>query len=269
MSGITLYNELTPEVASAAHAAAERIRVRMSRTAQDIIEIGLDLIEQKKALGHGNYLTWIEAEFSMSDETARNFTRVAAEFGGKSQTVWNLPPTILYSLAAPSNRPITEQALAQIDAGKPLTNDDVAALKEKLKAAKAKAAEHKQQFEIERSSSEDVRNALRCSTNEALFLKQTIEQSKQTIDELRAEVERLKQEGVIHVYPQESEPGPVVVDSKPRTYQPLNTHAARAAELVLVSMDEGEVSEFIGLLLLTTSEQIADHVRGFRDERAA
>jgi hypothetical protein len=53
-------------------------------------------------LGHGNFLPWIEAEFGMSEWTARNFMRVAEEFGGKSGTVPDLPPTVLYQLAAPS-----------------------------------------------------------------------------------------------------------------------------------------------------------------------
>jgi hypothetical protein len=76
----------------------------MSRTAADIIEIGRDLIAQKGALGHGNYLAWIEAEFGMSDQTARRFTHVAGTVGGKSNIVLDLPPSVLYALAAPRPR---------------------------------------------------------------------------------------------------------------------------------------------------------------------
>jgi hypothetical protein len=49
----------------------------------------------------GNFLPWIEAEFGMHENTARNFMRVAEMFG-KSTTVVDLPPTVLYALAAPS-----------------------------------------------------------------------------------------------------------------------------------------------------------------------
>ena len=64
-----------------------RIRLCMSRTAHDIIEIGRDLIETKKALGHGNFLPWIEAEFGMGYASASNFMNVAEEFGDRLLTV--------------------------------------------------------------------------------------------------------------------------------------------------------------------------------------
>jgi hypothetical protein len=38
----------------------------------------------------------------MSDETARKYMRVAVEIGPKFQSSWNLAPTALYALAAPS-----------------------------------------------------------------------------------------------------------------------------------------------------------------------
>lgn len=43
---------------------------------------------------------WIEAEFGMSDDTARNFMRVAEVYGDNFRTVRDLPPTALYELAA-------------------------------------------------------------------------------------------------------------------------------------------------------------------------
>ncbi|UGB28689.1 DUF3102 domain-containing protein (plasmid) [Methylorubrum sp. B1-46] len=54
----------------------------------------------KELLGHGNFLPWIKDEFGMSDRTALNFMRVAERF--KSEIVSDLPPTVLYALAAPS-----------------------------------------------------------------------------------------------------------------------------------------------------------------------
>lgn len=83
-------------------AVAERIRLRMSRTAHDIIEIGRDLILTKEAVGYGNFLPWTEAEFTMSERAAQKFMSVAAQYEGKSATVADLPLTILYELAFPS-----------------------------------------------------------------------------------------------------------------------------------------------------------------------
>jgi mannose/cellobiose epimerase-like protein (N-acyl-D-glucosamine 2-epimerase family) len=98
----------------------------MSRTAADIIEIGRDLIAQKGALGHGNYLAWIEAEFGMSDQTARRFTHVAGTVGGKSNIVLDLPPSVLYALAAPSTEePVREEVIRRAEAGEKVTTADV------------------------------------------------------------------------------------------------------------------------------------------------
>lgn len=77
--------------------------MRMRRTAEDILEIGRDLIAVKKRLGHGKFLAWIDAEFGMTKMTAARFMQVAERFG-KSDTVSGLEisQSALYLLVAPS-----------------------------------------------------------------------------------------------------------------------------------------------------------------------
>jgi hypothetical protein len=84
----------------AEHAAA--IRALGKQTVENIIEIGRRLSECKRICGHGNWLPWLDREFGWSDQTARNFMRVAEL--SKSKTVLNLdlPVKALYQLAAPS-----------------------------------------------------------------------------------------------------------------------------------------------------------------------
>lgn len=48
------------------------------------------------------FLPWIEAEFGMTDRTARRFMDVASSFSVKVDIVSDLPATALYELAAPS-----------------------------------------------------------------------------------------------------------------------------------------------------------------------
>jgi hypothetical protein len=110
-------------------AAAERIRTRMSRTGQDIVDIGRDLIGAKKRLGHGRFLAWIEAEFGMTDRSARRFMEVAESF--KSDTVSDLTPTVLYALAAPSTPDeVRTEATSRAAAGEVITLDEVKRLKD-------------------------------------------------------------------------------------------------------------------------------------------
>lgn len=111
--------------------AAIRIKLRMSRTVEDIIEIGRDLIAVKKAIGHGHFLRWIETEFRMGHATASNFMNVAEKFGDKFPTVGNMAPSILYALAAPRMPDaVVEEVIERVEAGEPVTRGDVQALKE-------------------------------------------------------------------------------------------------------------------------------------------
>ncbi|MFD2676002.1 DUF3102 domain-containing protein [Camelimonas lactis] len=107
--------------AASARAAAERIRVRMARAAEDIFLVGRELTEQKQSLGHGQFLKWLRIEFDMSEWTARNFMNVYGTFN-KSGTVPDLPPTALYALAAPSTpEPVRAQVLERAASGEKVT----------------------------------------------------------------------------------------------------------------------------------------------------
>lgn len=84
---------------------AEAIKMRMKRTAEDIIAIGQDLLEVKQALRHGQFKGWVKAEFDMSYDTAINFMQVAKKFGEldefKSGNFPFLSASVLYELAGP------------------------------------------------------------------------------------------------------------------------------------------------------------------------
>jgi hypothetical protein len=86
------YADLPAPVAAELEAVTCRIKDRLSRTVENIIEIGRDLTLAKERLGHGNFLAWLDTEFRMSDQTARNFMNVARRFS-KSQSLLDLPMT--------------------------------------------------------------------------------------------------------------------------------------------------------------------------------
>lgn len=137
MSQIELFNyaALTPELQIEVKAATERIKLRMKRTAEDIIEIGKDLIAVKAQLPHGQFLPWIAAEFEMSQATANNFIQVAKRFGDKLSKIDNFNSTILYQLAAPSTPDeVVEKAVEKAEQGEPLTLKEIKELKSQLAA---------------------------------------------------------------------------------------------------------------------------------------
>ena len=107
-------------------AARERIKSRMAKTAQDIIEIGRDLANVKKLLSHGEFQEWIQTELGISPRTAQNFMNVTNRLGGKSEMISLLPPAVVYALAAPSTPDdVRAHVLELAEKGGPITEQMV------------------------------------------------------------------------------------------------------------------------------------------------
>src|ERR1051326_261900 len=104
------YSPLEAGVAEKARSAAARIREKVKRSVENIIDVGNDLLAAKQVLPHGQFGLWLDAEFGWAERTARNFMVVAERFGAKSAIIADLPidPTAAYLLAAPS---VPEQAV--------------------------------------------------------------------------------------------------------------------------------------------------------------
>ena len=84
-------------------------------------EIGRHLLAAKAALPHGRFAAWAEAELQMKARTAQNYMRAAAWLDGKSETLAQLPPTIVYALAAPdAPGEVVQDVVTAAEAGAPL-----------------------------------------------------------------------------------------------------------------------------------------------------
>ena len=141
------YEVLPVEIAMKSRAAAERIKLRLKRTVEDIIEIGRELTAIKAELPHGQFLPWIAAEFEMERQTASNFMSVYEKFGdGKFPIIGNFKPTILYALSAPSTpESVIDRAIEQAEAGDKVTVADVKQWKEAAQVASQRAEEFRQE----------------------------------------------------------------------------------------------------------------------------
>jgi hypothetical protein len=115
------YSDLDTETRIVVRQKADEIKSLMRRSAQDIIDIGLKLIDVKVYLGHGNFGSWLKVEFDWSDDTARRFMNVAERFGQKPQ-IAEFAPSALYLLAAPSTSDeAREEALERAANGEAIT----------------------------------------------------------------------------------------------------------------------------------------------------
>ena len=90
------------------------------------VAAGKLLIEEKKYVGHGGWLSWLQENVDFSERTARNYMRVARAFpkleNEKRQHVADLSlRNVLSTLATDSNR-LSKQPPASIKKWKPLAD---------------------------------------------------------------------------------------------------------------------------------------------------
>src|ERR1700676_847766 len=112
------YATVPSTVADDLHAAAARIQHLERSLTHDVVEIGKELIAVKAKLEHGAFGKWLAAEFRWSDRTARNYMRVAEWGADKTETISDLPPSIVYMLASPSTpTPACTEVISRINSG--------------------------------------------------------------------------------------------------------------------------------------------------------
>ena len=99
------------------------IKALMKRTAQDIIEIGQELITVKSQLDHGMFIGWLKIEFGWTRMTANNFIHVAERFKLENFSHLDFAPSALYLLASPSiPEDAREEALSRAESGERITH---------------------------------------------------------------------------------------------------------------------------------------------------
>lgn len=133
------YYNLDAETAKFVQQQTGVIQRLIKRSAQSIVMVGQKLIEVKARLGHGRFLSWIQAEFEWSEPTAQRFMRVAQYFKSVNLTDLTIAPSALYVLAAPStSEAVREEALARAEAGESITHTTVKTIKQKYASCTSK-----------------------------------------------------------------------------------------------------------------------------------
>ena len=183
------YSALPADVATVARLASERIKMRLRRTAEDIVEIGRELSEIKEKIGHGNFLPWVEAEFEMGSTSAQRFMQTYEKFG-KSTNLVNFKPSVLYLLAAPSTTdPVIAKAVEQSQAGEKVTVADVQRWKAEAEKANASVVNLKEALReaVNRPPKVEVQEVVR------EVVPEDYQQAKQKAETLKAELAKNKE----------------------------------------------------------------------------
>jgi flagellar biosynthesis GTPase FlhF len=139
------YSPLPAEHAKLASEAAAVIKTSHKQIGGYIFAIGQKLTAVKEVMDHGQFGTWLAAEFQWTDRTARNYMAVWATFGDKSETISDLPPATIYALAAPSTpAAVRERVVERLEAGERIAPAAVnGMIREARSHAKMAAAEVK------------------------------------------------------------------------------------------------------------------------------
>ncbi|KJR43569.1 hypothetical protein MCHI_000532 [Candidatus Magnetoovum chiemensis] len=148
-SSVFDYSVIDVKTADEIKASAERIKLRIRRTVEDVVEIGKELVIVKEKLGHGKFEEWITANFDMNIRTAQNFMSVYNRFGGKNETVSFLPLRALYELSSSSTPDeIVDMVIEKFQEGGSITVQEIKRWKQAVKDAQEKSLEYKSGLEI-------------------------------------------------------------------------------------------------------------------------
>jgi len=134
------YSAFDADTASNLRAQASRIRTRIGKATQDLIDIGRDLLAAKKNLvDHGAFIKWVESEVGIVRRTAQAYMALAKLADDKGAAIALLPPTTAHRLAAKSAPPeIVSEVVAKALSGEVLPDRTVA---EMISAAKSPRTE--------------------------------------------------------------------------------------------------------------------------------
>lgn len=122
------YSAVDADTASDLRTQASRIRTRIAKATQDLIDIGRDLLSAKKNLiDHGDFIKWVESEVGLARRTAQAYMALAKLADDNGAAIALLPPTTAHRLAAKSVPPeIVSEVVSKALSGEVLPDRTVA-----------------------------------------------------------------------------------------------------------------------------------------------
>lgn len=190
------YSYLDPETAVFVQEKTKKLKKLARKMAQDIIDIGKYLMEVKQKLGHGNFYSWIDAEFDWGYSSVTRFMQVADRFKTSNLQEIDISPSALYHLSASSTPyEATYEALERASKGEKITEKMAKNLRMKYLNSAGKTEKIVEPKKNEQSVSYDAESGLNKSQAISKILPISHSSSSQ-----RAKQDKPKQE-IIGVYP--------------------------------------------------------------------
>ena len=138
------YSAIDADLASNLRRQATRIRTRIGKATQDLIDIGRDLLAAKRHLvEHGDFTKWVEAEVGIVRRTAQAYMAIAKLADDKGAAIALLPPTTVHRLASKSAPPeVVSEVVAKAQSGDVLPDRIVLEMIMEAKFQRKKPARH-------------------------------------------------------------------------------------------------------------------------------
>jgi len=138
------YSVFDADTASNLRSQATRIRKRIGKATQDLIDIGRDLLAAKKNLvDHGAFIDWVETEVGIVRRTAQAYMALAKFADDNGAAIALLPPTTAHRLAAKSAPPeIVSEVVSKALSGQVLPDRAVAEMILAAKSQKERTFDH-------------------------------------------------------------------------------------------------------------------------------
>lgn len=112
------YTQLDGPTAELVQAETAAIKQLAKPAAQAALEIGQHLLTVKAALPHGHFLPWLQAEFTWSERTARNYMRIAERFKSAKFSDLNISLSALHLLCGADSETVESAfTIARQDGG--------------------------------------------------------------------------------------------------------------------------------------------------------
>jgi hypothetical protein len=193
------YSVIDADLASNLRRQATRIRTRIGKATQDLIDIGRDLLAAKKHLiDHGDFIKWVEAEVGIARRTAQAYMAIAKLADDKGAAVALLPPTTVHRLASKSAPPeVVSEVVAKAQSGDVLPDRTVSEMILEAKFQRKNAARyegnglpHSKQSKIDTEVKEHSQNKIETARSS---------QVKKTSEAAEALLKALGTDGVVLV----------------------------------------------------------------------
>lgn len=184
------------------------IKSYISQISQNIIEIGRRLIQAKSLVKHGEWSSWLETNFNLSQQTARRFMQVAERFS-KTRINTRFNSTQMIALLSLPDAEATEKFIEQkASEGTPVENMSVKTLRKEIKQWNSKLADKNNNKSIKKENISEIEFQQQKITTDN-------DSTQPNLGEQYAQISNISHESMEQEFPKDEQTMTQIIDNSP------------------------------------------------------